>query len=84
MVILSSYGVYLGRFQRWNSWDLFTNPHHLLIDCFSQLTNPTAVKVTFVLTCILAFFYLIFLSLVHLKTSEAQNPHSTLKSNEEV
>ncbi len=83
-VFLSSYGVYLGRFQRWNSWDLFTKPHRLLIDSFSQLTNPTAIKVTVVLTCVLAFFYLIFLSLIQLKTHEPQTSNSLLEGNEHV
>jgi uncharacterized membrane protein len=83
-VLLSSYGVYLGRFQRWNSWDLFTKPHRLLIDSVYQLSNPTAIKVTLVLTCVLAFFYLIFLSLVQLKANETPTGNSLLKGNENV
>lgn len=70
-VWLSSYGVYLGRFQRWNSWDLFTNPGWLLMDSLQQLTNPTAIKMTIAFASILTFFYLLFLSLIHWKTYES-------------
>ena len=39
---LSGYGVYLGRSLRFNTWDLLTNPTHLLSKCIDSLSNPSA------------------------------------------
>lgn len=36
---LSGFGVWLGRFQRWNSWDLLTNPDGLLRDLALTLAH---------------------------------------------
>src|SRR5690606_24877652 len=33
IIFLSGYGVYLGRYLRWNSWDIFTKPEALMRDC---------------------------------------------------
>lgn len=59
---LSGFGVYLGRFSRWNSWDLFTRPHRLLWDALHQLLNPTAIKLTLAFGLMIGLFYLAFLS----------------------
>jgi uncharacterized membrane protein len=65
---LSSFGIYLGRFERWNSWDLFVRPRALLGDIWSGAMNPAAqveaVAVTIAFTAFLAATYLVFYSFV--------------------
>jgi len=43
VLLLSSYGIYIGRFIRWNSWDVFTRPGVLLTDLVSMLTDKERV-----------------------------------------
>lgn len=45
VVGLSGFGVYLGRFERWNTWDVLVNPFHLLADAANWL-NPRALLFT--------------------------------------
>jgi uncharacterized membrane protein len=44
--VASSYGVFLGRFGRWNTWDVLTNPLQLIKYSLLQLQNAHAVQVT--------------------------------------
>lgn len=37
---LSGYGVYLGRFLRWNSWDVLSDPLGIAYDSLDPLINP--------------------------------------------
>jgi uncharacterized membrane protein len=37
---LSGYGVYLGRFLRWNSWDVLSDPVGIAYDSLDPLINP--------------------------------------------
>jgi len=47
MMPLTGFGIYLGRFERWNSWDILTNPHSLILNCFHNLANTKALAVSF-------------------------------------
>ena len=40
--VLSGYGIYLGRVERWNSWDVLTEPRGLLVAVLSHLRAPEA------------------------------------------
>ncbi|WP_162820125.1 DUF1361 domain-containing protein [Kordia sp. SMS9] len=40
VVFLCGFGMYLGRFLRWNSWELFSDPMLLAQDCFRSILYP--------------------------------------------
>jgi uncharacterized membrane protein len=61
ILFVSSFGVYLGRYLRWNSWDIVTNPLRLLGDIgneiFHPFDHPRTWGVTLVLGCFLNLAY---------------------------
>ncbi|MFQ4139615.1 DUF1361 domain-containing protein [Nodosilinea sp. PGN35] len=54
---LCALGIYLGRFLRFNSWDLVVDPTGVLADTLDILTSRRPVAVIFVTFVILASFY---------------------------
>ena len=44
VLVLSSFGVYLGRVLRWNSWDAFADPSGILTDVATRLVHPFAFR----------------------------------------
>jgi uncharacterized membrane protein len=71
--ILSGYGIYLGRFLRWNSWDLFTNPVSLLYESIQKLQSPTAWLVTIIFSILLLLGYSMLYSLTQNQTHPKHN-----------
>lgn len=66
-VALCAFGVSLGRFERWNSWDIFARPASLLGDVFDRMINPFAHPRTSAVTVGFAVFLLLgYLTLVAL------------------
>jgi uncharacterized membrane protein len=55
---LSSVGVFLGRFQRFNSWDVFTDPQPILGDIAKGLSNPLNYPKVFAVTVVFSGFLL--------------------------
>ncbi|WP_322905817.1 DUF1361 domain-containing protein [Paenibacillus campi] len=50
VLILSSIGIYIGRFIRWNSWDVFTQPHNVLNDMMTVVNDPSQLRFMLVFT----------------------------------
>ena len=63
MAILSlihgSFGIYLGRYLRWNSWDVISSPMDLLRDIASRVLDPIAHPQTYGVTIIFSAFLVI-------------------------
>jgi uncharacterized membrane protein len=71
VLALTGFGVYLGRFPRWNSWDLFFNADSLLADIWARLRDPLAHPRTLVFSslfslCVTAM-YLMLSAMIHLR-----------------
>jgi len=51
-LMLTGFGIYLGRFLRWNSWDVLTNPSGLFADLADRALNPFSHPRTLAVTVI--------------------------------
>ncbi|MCC6723814.1 MAG: DUF1361 domain-containing protein [Saprospiraceae bacterium] len=51
---LCAFGVYLGRYQRWNTWDLLLEPYQLFWDVLGVLFHPIANMGTLGLAAVMA------------------------------
>ena len=66
---LASFGIYLGRVLRWNSWDVLANPH-VLADLDGVLVDPRAIGMTVLLAGFLTSSYLVLYALMRLEGVE--------------
>lgn len=61
LIFISSFGIYLGRFLRWNSWDVFTNPQELAMDIWKIFVHPAAYIEAYTFT----FMMLVFIGVTY-------------------
>ncbi len=54
--LLSGFGIYLGRFLRWNSWDVLTRPGALAEDVLVRVLRPADHPRTWAITLLFALF----------------------------
>jgi len=72
---VSGFGVYLGRFLRWNSWDILTNPYLLINDIVQHIVNPFNHPRTVVMTVLFSsFLILAYLTINLLSRAHWQQP----------
>ena len=62
--LLAGFGIYLGRYLRWNSWDVLLNPGELFHDIAVRLTQPLAHPetwlISFLFAALVLFSYVLF------------------------
>lgn len=59
IIFLSAFGVYLGRFVRFNSWDIITQPTTLLYEMTDRVINPFGHPETWSVTIAYGAFFLV-------------------------
>jgi len=59
---LSSAGIYVGRFLRWNSWDIFSDPKGMAIYTIQRIQDPSMQSIGF-MSLFTAFFLFLYLTL---------------------
>jgi len=63
LLFLGSFGVYLGRYLRWNSWDIIREPFGLFYDIGDRIINPFEHTRTWGMTLFMGLFLtIIYLS----------------------
>jgi len=58
-LLLSSFGIYLGRYLRFNSWDVLANPIALFYDILNRLLHPFTFPGTWGVTLVFGVFLLL-------------------------
>jgi uncharacterized membrane protein len=77
-LLLSGFGIYLGRFERWNSWDIVYNPKRLTQDIIKPILNPQDnLRVWFVTAAFSAFLIVGYYTIKHLGKTSATVQRST-------
>lgn len=53
LLFIAAFGVYIGRFERWNSWDIITHPFSVMSDVAEKFINPMEHQRTWGVTLLL-------------------------------
>ena len=71
-LLLSSFGIYLGRYLRFNSWDVLANPLTLFYDIVNRILHPFSFPGTWGVTLVFGVFLLVGYGTVRLMGRTAE------------
>ena len=60
LLFVASFGIYIGRYLRWNSWDIIISPISLLYDISDRIINPFAHPGTWGMTILMGLLLNMF------------------------
>lgn len=79
LLLACSFAIYLGRFLRWNTWDVLTNPGGIIFDVSYRLINPLGgrqmVSTTILFFVLLSSLYWAIWQGLHPKTLAKNKKH---------
>lgn len=89
---LAAFGIYIGRFLRWNSWDVILNPHQITADLLMLMASPKLQIRLLIVTVVLATIFLVTYLILFIPHAKELAPagdtwiglklgHNTKKSN---
>lgn len=78
MLFLASFGVYLGRFLRWNSWDIINQPNSLMNDILVRIIHPFEHPTTWGVTILMGILLNMFYWTIKLLKEKFITPPSTV------
>jgi uncharacterized membrane protein len=68
-LVLASFGIYLGRYLRWNSWDVISSPkglaHDIAVRVLDPMAHPQTYGVTLIFSAFLVIGYLLVFHFIH-------------------
>jgi len=68
-----SFGVYIGRFLRWNSWDIIYNPKGLTKDILERIMDPYGNKGAYIMTILLTVLLILGYATIKIVYDNRQN-----------
>jgi uncharacterized membrane protein len=76
MLLLASFGIYLGRFLRWNSWDLISQPDQIVSDITVRFVHPFLHSRTWGVTfTMFLFLWMVYFTLKFLLQARNSQPN---------
>jgi uncharacterized membrane protein len=64
VMVLNALGVYIGRYLRYNSWDIITNPFRLVVDIAHIISHPIVNKNAWGMTFLFSTFLVLMYSTI--------------------